>query len=429
LILSFLGDFMAHFYVVIFSLFFIGNTLLSEIVSDRIETDGKKIFTLQSRNIPEIQEEKIDPNSEQQDDLSKEGIAELELVFEHSPEEAQVIVKHLQDPHYFPHNKDYRSAYFVGEPGSGKTMMARAIAYKMSKEGWDHKFIDSTELLGEYRNQTAIRLKNELKVVIASKRPTVVVIDELHRLLENAESKHHDTDTAATALWLFLDKQSSNENFFLIGTMNRVTKIPRPFKDRIVIDIIKFPNINDAQVKNSLFRQIITSHKMSFENDVTDEFLNAELKKLGFCRGRTLRNLSKLLFKIQRMDSDESILPTVIKKEIITRSVAHYVELQNDMDYDFVEETDEERQNRYHIENINLQKQHHKENQRLQEQHFVQQQVVQLVSSQYKLDPIAIFGAGLHVEHVRNCMSDEQLEIFYKIEQEAVTRNKNEGKQ
>lgn len=302
--------------------------------------------------------------------------------------------------------------------------MARAIAYKMSKEGWSYMFIASTELLGEYRNQTAIRLKEKLESAISSRIPTIVIIDELNRLLENTESKHHDTDTAATTLWLFLDKQRNNENFFLIGTMNRVTKLPKPFKDRILIDIITFPKIEDAKTKNVIFRRSITSRNMAFDNEVTDEFLNAELGKLGPCVGRNLNKISKLLFQLQRMDNKDPVMSRVIKKEIITKAVALYMELQKDTDYDSVEETDDERQNRYHIENMDLQKYHHRENQRLQEQHFVQQQFIQLISSQYKLDPIAILAGGLHGEQIDGCLSNEQIQLVYNIVQEAQARKK-----
>jgi AAA+ superfamily predicted ATPase len=415
---------MTYFFWMIFSFFLISNTLFSQITNDFFDGEDKKSIASKPHLISETQEENIVDINEEKYDLSTEEIAELDLVFEYSPKRAQVIVNHLQDPHYLPHNRDYRSAYFVGDPGSGKTSMARAIGYKMSKEGWDYKFIESTQLLGEYRNQTAKQLKKELEEVVVSKRPTIVVIDELHRLLENTESKHHDTDTAATALWLFLDKQRNNKNFFLIGTMNRITKLPKPFKDRIFIDVIKFPRINDAKVKNVLFRQAIISHNMSFDNAVTNEFLDTELAKLGFCTGRNIHKLSKLLFQMQRIDNDGQVLPDVIKKENITKSIGLYMELQNDMDYDFVEETDDERQNRHHIENMNLQKQHHQENQRLQDQHFVQQQLMQVISSQYRLDPVAILRAESHLDNIYNGMSNQQVELFSKVKKESVARDK-----
>ena len=414
---------MNHFWIVL-SLFFTVHALFSQVINNSFNGDSKKNLSLKPRSLPETQEEDdiVDTN-EQEDELSPQEIAELEFVFEYSPKKAQVIVNHLTDPNYFPHNRDYRSAYFVGEPGSGKTSMARSIGHKMSKKGWNYKFIGSTELLGEYRNQTARQLKKELQKIVDSKRPTIVVIDELNRLLENTESQHHDTATAATALWLFLDKQRNNENFFLIGTMNRVTKLPKPFKDRILIDIITFPPIDD-KAKKLLFRQIITSHNMSFDSAVTDTFLDEELAKLGPCFGRNLNKVSKLLFQLQRIDNQEPIMSNVIKKEAIAKSIALYIQLKKDTDYDFIEETDEERQNRYHIENMNLQKQHHLESQRLQDQHFAQQQIFQLMASQYSLNLMAKWHVQSYLDNTHNFLSNQQREMLFKITQEQEARNK-----
>src|ERR1700761_574312 len=301
-----------HFYLIILSLLFIGNISLLPANKDGFKQDEKTKSL--HRYIPGVEDNEMGDDDSDEDDLTREEVEELEFVFECSPKRAQIIVEHLKDPHYFPHNRDYRSAYFVGEPGSGKTSMARAVAHKMSKEGWNYIFIPSTELLGEYRNQTAISLKNKLESAIKSRIPTIIIIDELNRLLENTESKHHDTDTAATALWLFLDRQRNNENFFLIGTMNRVTKLPKPFKDRILIDIIMFPKIEDPKVKNTIFRRSITSRKMNFDKEVTDEFLNAELARLGPCVGRNLNKVAKLLFQLHRMNSTNPIVSQVVKK-------------------------------------------------------------------------------------------------------------------
>ncbi len=205
----------------------------------------------------------------------------MELVFKYSPLEAQLIVNHLQDTTYFPDDKDYRSAIFFGAPGSGKTMMAKAIAYKMAQKGWDCKFVSSTSLFGGHRDQTAMRVTQELESIVASKKPTIIIIDELHRLLENADSKHHDTDSTSTALWTFLDSQESNENFFLIGTMNRIDKLPQPFKSRIISDYIHFPLATDPKIKNMLVRIYLTTKNSVFHEEVNDDFLNKELEKIN----------------------------------------------------------------------------------------------------------------------------------------------------
>lgn len=322
--------------------------------------------------------------NEQIKNFTEEDIEEIELVFESSPKEAQCIVNHLEDPTFFPGNKDYRAAYFVGEPGSGKTTMAKAIAYKMAQKGWHCKIISSTTLLGEYRNQTAIKLQKELQTAASSNKPTIIIIDELNKLLENSDSKHHDTDTAAAALWTFLDKQNNNENFFFIGTMNRITKLPKPFKDRILFDYITFKPITDSNTKKKTFRKYLAINHISLDPEVTDDFLSKELEKIGPCSARNLKKISQTISKIQRLDEPTRKDPLVIKKISIIKALSNYTQLKKDILYDLQEETDEERQERHHIENMNLQKKHHteqmqlqKENQNIQEKHFVQQHLLQ----------------------------------------------------
>ena len=205
------------------------------------EPDASKII---HNFINNKQQEATEPISQQPafDDLE---IKEMEFVFVRSPKEAQCIVNHLQDPSYFPLNQDYRSIIFVGEPGTGKTVMAKAIAYKMLKHNWEHKFLPSTSFLKGHRNQTAILLQKELEAIQKSKKPTILIIDELNLLMENSESKHHDTDTTAKVLWTFLDQQKGNKDFFFIGTMNRINKLPKAFKSRIILNysphILKIP--------------------------------------------------------------------------------------------------------------------------------------------------------------------------------------------
>lgn len=305
--------------------------------------------------------------SSQQSDFSTLDLKKMNLVFKSSPKEAQCIIKHLQDPTYFPLNEDYRSAIFVGEPGSGKTTMAKAIAHKMTEHGWEYKILSSTSLLGEQRNHTAIRLKKELDEIEASKKPTILIIDELNLLMENSESKHHDTDATAKTLWMFLDKQSGNKDFFFIGTMNRINKLPKPYKNRILSDYITFPLMTDSAIKAQFLRDYLASPNTKLDKEVTDDFLNKEVEKIGDSSGRDLENISKVICRTSKMNETTSSSPLIIKQAAITYATDQYLRKKLESDYDIEEETDEQRQNR-----------HHKENMEMQEKHFVQQQVIQI---------------------------------------------------
>jgi len=351
--------------------------------------------------------------------FSEIDIEEMKLVFKTSPKEAQFIIQYLQNPTLFQLSQDYRSATFVGEPGTGKTTTAKAIAYEMSKQGWECKFLSSTSLLGEHRNQTSIALQKELKAIEASKKPTILIIDELNRLLENSDSKHHDTDTVATALWTFLDKHRDNKNFFFIGTMNRANKLPKAYKSRILLDYIEFPLVSNSKYKNQFIRRELTSKNTQLETEITDAFLDKELEKMKICSDRDLKNLSNAIYKRSFMTETIPVHDKmIIKKATIEHVINHYVQAKIKLDYDSEEETDEERQNRHHKENLDM-----------QQSLFVQQQMIQLATNEHQVNrklPLSPWGINYISDEgkqkIDSLISDEQKELLKKAMKKTNTK-------
>lgn len=337
---------------------------------------------------------------------------ELEFIFISSPKEAQWIVNHLQDPSYFPLNQDYRFAIFVGDPGTGKTAMARAIASKMVQYNWEYRFLPSTSFLKEHRNQTAIQLQQEFETIKKSKTPTILIIDELNLLMENTESKHHDTDTTATTLWTFLDEQKGNKDFFFIGTMNRANKLPKAFKSRIILNCIKFPLVSNPIFKTDFIRRNLTTKTTKLDTEVTNEFLDQELKKMGNCSERDLKNLLLTICRTSKMTSPTSPYPIIIKKVVITAAIDQYIKNKFELDYNFEEETDDQRQNRHHQENINM-----------HEKHFAQQQLTQIILN-YENNPLISLKDTIHNRegYISSLLTDEQLKLCKNIATNAQTK-------
>lgn len=355
--------------------------------------------------------------------FSETDIEEMRLVLKTSPQEAQFIVQYLQNPTFFQLSQDYRSATFVGEPGTGKTTMAKAIAYEMNKQGWECKFLSSTSLLGEYRNQTSIRLAKELQAIEISKKPTILIIDELNRLLENSNSKHHDTDTIATTLWTFLDKHRDDKNFFFIGTMNRANKLPKAYKSRILLDYIEFPLVSDPKFKNEFIRRALTTKNTMLDAEITNEFLDKELERIGICAARDLRNISNQIHKTSQMTKTTPVADkTIINKAAITNVVNRYIQAKIKLDYDTEEETDEERQNRHHTENLDM-----------QQSLFAQQQMIQLTMNENQVNrkfPFSFWGINYistkGKEEVDLLLSDEQKKIIDEIKKANEKKAANE---
>jgi len=367
-------------------------------------------FDIKSLYAPEVPEEIrkqiIDEIAHQQQNSSltkktepfnEKDIETMEFVFASSPEEAQCIVNYLQDPSYFPGVENYRSAFFVGDPGTGKSITAQAIAHKMSQKGWEYKFLSSTSFLREYRNQTAIQLQKELEKIESSDKPTILIIDEIHRLLENTESKHHDTDETATALWTFLDRQKNNNNFFLIGTMNRIHKLSKPVKSRILSDFIEFPLMTDPTRKNNILRNKLSTKNSQMSAEVTECFLIKELEKINPYSGRDLEKLSKEILVQSKLNNKNQPYPITITQNNISQGISSYLRKKAKIQYDLEEETDEDRQNRYHKENLEM-----------HEKHFALQQKIQIALSYYQSPEMTLQSK----ERVEQLIPDEHKKLY-----------------
>ena len=133
-----------------------------------------------------------------------------------------------------------------------------------------------------------------------------------------------------------------------------------------------------------------------------------------------------------------------VKKTAIIAAIAQYVKNKIELDYDVEEETDEQRQDRHHNENIELQKFHHdeqkllqKENQEMQEMHFIQQQIIQASISENNYvytgnDPEKGLYINRHfkdnrIEKYYSLISDKQKQLYNDMMKQTRTREAKEA--
>lgn len=412
---------MSRIHHVIFSFLLCSVNFLLSMESDKQEYQRRKIRLqpLYAPNIPEINNTFFNqqPISSFQScrlkhslKFNKDEIKEMEMVLEHAPIRAQNIIKCLNNPHF---STNYSCAsFFVGIPGSGKTTFAKAIAYKMQQIAqWENQFITSSSVLGEHRNKTAIQLCKIFEEITLSPNPQILIIDELNQLLEHSNSEHHDTDSTSKAIWSFLDKQSKNRKFFFIGIMNAADKLPQPFKSRMLGNCIFFSCITDKSLKNKIFRSKFSSENSQLHDEVNDAYLSAQFDRLTTCTGRDLCNIAVLTENIYRDYDQESDI--IIHKKHLNEALGEYLKTVEEIKYNKIEETAEEKQERHHKENIALQKSNHKESQESQEKHFVQQQLIQVTIQ----DNLSI-GSTYHCiseigkKELASLISDEQKKLY-----------------
>jgi AAA+ superfamily predicted ATPase len=308
------------------------------------------------------------------------SINDLEFAFRTAaPEDALDIVEHLKDPSLLDDGTD-RSRFFLGEPGTGKTTLAKAIAYKMHTEAqWNYKFINSTDIFSlgfqqSSRNQAAINLGNLLDSIIESGEPTLLIIDEVNQLLENADDPHFDTNTTSTLLWTFLDSQNYNNNFFFIGIANRLNKIPKPFKSRTILRIVRFKEITDPSIKRDLFIHKLADRSTQLHVEVDNAYIENLIKDTPGITGRDFHELALKARKLSWRENRTKKLK-IVTKDHLKEAFDTYVKEKELSEYDKLEQTDEDRRHRENIDNTNR---IHQENIKKQQEHFVQQLLMQI---------------------------------------------------
>lgn len=324
---------------------------------------------------------------------------EMHDVWLDAPVLAKNVLRRILKPHIFPNG--WRSKFFIGKPGVGKTTLAKAIAYKALKaDGWNCVFFTATEFssVGDARNYTGDRLIGTLRHIsdYAKKNgiKTIVIIDEINELLENFTSQHHDTGHTAIALWTFLDKQMHNHNFYLIGTLNDGDKIPPQIKDRTKSRYVELIGSRDLDDKKKSFLKKMNTPISQLDNQVSDELINRYLVRTEEWNPRDFTELANAAIEFVRGEGNES--PIAVIKKIHLDQAFNLFKRGNELfDYNKKEETEAERhfqeqqrtQREFHEESIQLQResiQLQKTQHTMQDWQFKESQKNQAIQSLYQ---------------------------------------------
>jgi len=265
-----------------------------------------------------------------------EGIAikDLEMVLESAPDDAKWIVKDLINK-YIPDDCFSSASFLIGNHGIGKTVLAKAIAYKVcSASNWSYEYISSREFMGEYRNQTGVCLRSYLKQIVARKQPIILIIDQLNKILEYTNCSSDDTAFASSLICNFLDDQKCNKNIFFIGIMDRGTKIDQRLKSRMLLHCIRMDEPINPELKRIIFTSKLINDCTKLHPEVTHEWLTQFLENALVITGRNFRCLAihlKEMLEAQEVSEKKCILEeetTFITQSNLRLALESYVAAQ-----------------------------------------------------------------------------------------------------
>ena len=201
---------------------------------------------------------------------------------------------------------------FTGNPGTGKTVVARLVGKILKEEGVLSvgNFFEVTrqDLVGQYVGQTAPKTMD----ICRNEYGSVLFIDEAYMLANDKET--YGSEAIGT---LISEMENNRDNMVVIfagykDKMEELFEINAGLKDRIPY-IINFPNYSRGELKEIFFKQLSDKVKYedgfseavgSFFESIPDELLNDD----KFSNGRFVRNLlEKIVSKASlRFDMSES---------------------------------------------------------------------------------------------------------------------------
>ena len=233
----------------------------------------------------------------------------------------------IRAEHGLPEIPVSRHLVFSGNPGSGKTTVARALAEEYKACGVLSKGhiveVSRSDLVAEYVGQTAVKTKK----VLEKARGGVLFIDEAYTLISHT-AEGYGQEAIDTIL---KDMEDGRDDLVVIAAgytrameafLNTNPGLRSRFKHTI-----KFPDYT-ADEMYEIFEQMAAKFEYRLEEDASSEIrshlaLYTENKPRSFANGRDVRNLFEDIARIQASRllksgaSDDDQLKLITKDDVV----------------------------------------------------------------------------------------------------------------